>query len=256
MVATFRLKPQQRFSLSFGLSGSAMPDAKLFVPPPRLDLANRLPAETIFYTSYASNFGLSGRQLADALVSFFSSLDEDVPGSVRRAEKSTGVNRVKLLDAIGEQGVFALIAPTVVQPRGEDTFDQFAFLAVQEVASDGASGKVADALVDGFFKELEKISFADADPAVVTNVEGEPNTSAARIPGLLVEQVTAPVRFTQMISRLTALGASDFLEIGPGRVLSGLVARIERRSHRANLSGADDLEDAVKLATRVEAAGP
>jgi hypothetical protein len=158
VVATFRLKPQQRFSLSFGLSGSAMPDAKLFVPPPRLDLANRLPAETIFYTSYASNFGLSGRQLADALVSFFSSLDEDVPGAVRSAEKSTGVNRVKLLDAIGEQGVFALIAPTVVQPRGEDTFDQFAFLAVQEVASDGASGKVADALVDGFFKELAQTS--------------------------------------------------------------------------------------------------
>jgi [acyl-carrier-protein] S-malonyltransferase len=100
--------------------------------------------------------------------------------------------------------------------------------------------------------ELAKVKFVDAHPAVVTNVEALPNTSAARIPSLLVQQVTAPVQFTKMIACLSSLGVTDYLEIGPGRVLSALVARIERKSNRANLSGAGDMEDAVKLATRVE----
>jgi [acyl-carrier-protein] S-malonyltransferase len=101
--------------------------------------------------------------------------------------------------------------------------------------------------------ELGKVAFVDASPPVVTNVEAEPNASAARIPELLARQVTAPVLFTQMIVRLKALGATHFLEIGPGRVLSGLVARIERRSNRGNLSVSGDLKDAVELAKGVEA---
>ena len=88
----------------------------------------------------------------------------------------------------------------------------------------------------------------------MTNVEAEPNASGARIPELLAKQVTAPVRFTDMVGRLTDLDATHFLEIGPGRVLSGLVARIQRRAKRANLAGMEDLEDAVELATGVEVA--
>jgi len=106
-------------------------------------------------------------------------------------------------------------------------------------------GPAAEALAT----ELSKVAFQDAHPEVVTNVEAEPNASADRIPALLEAQVTAPVRFTDMIGRLTELGTTHFLEIGPGRVLSGLVARIQRRSKRANLSGVGDLEDAVELAT-------
>jgi [acyl-carrier-protein] S-malonyltransferase len=107
---------------------------------------------------------------------------------------------------------------------------------------------------DALAAELAKIPFADARPAVVTNVEAEPNTAATRMPDLLFKQVTAPVRFTEMIGRLTELGSTHFLEVGPGRVLSGLVARIQRRSKRANLSSLADLEDAVELAKSVETA--
>jgi [acyl-carrier-protein] S-malonyltransferase len=109
-------------------------------------------------------------------------------------------------------------------------------------------GPAAEALAP----ELAKVKFADAHPPVVTNVEGLPNASATRMPGLLKSQVTAPVQFTKMVACLSSLGATRFLEIGPGRVLSGLVARIERRSQRASFSSLDDLEDAVKLATGVE----
>jgi [acyl-carrier-protein] S-malonyltransferase len=91
--------------------------------------------------------------------------------------------------------------------------------------------------------ELARLTFSDANPPVITNVEAEPNTQAARIPGLLRTQVTAPVRFADMIARMKSLGVDGFLEVGPGRVLSGLIARIERRARRANFSSLENLED-------------
>jgi [acyl-carrier-protein] S-malonyltransferase len=90
--------------------------------------------------------------------------------------------------------------------------------------------------------ELARLQFRDANPPIVTNVEAEPNADATRMPELLRKQVTAPVRFTDMITRMSALGVDQFLEIGPGRVLSGLIARIERRARRANFSSLADLD--------------
>ncbi len=96
--------------------------------------------------------------------------------------------------------------------------------------------------------ELAQVRFSDACPPVVTNVEADPNSSAARMPELLEAQVTAPVRFDEMIQRMVALGVTRFLEVGSGRVLSGLVARIGRRLERANLSSYADVTEAAGFA--------
>jgi [acyl-carrier-protein] S-malonyltransferase len=89
--------------------------------------------------------------------------------------------------------------------------------------------------------ELARVRFRDARPPVVSNVEAEPNADGSRIVELLRAQVTAPVRFVEMVQRMRALGVTKLLEIGPGRVLCGLVARIDRGLERANLSVAADL---------------
>ena len=68
------------------------------------------------------------------------------------------------------------------------------------------------------------------------------------MPELLEAQVTAPVRFNEMVQRMAELGVNRFLEIGAGRVLSGLVARIGRRFERANLSSYADLPAAASFA--------
>ena len=96
-------------------------------------------------------------------------------------------------------------------------------------------------------EQLKLVVFAAADPPVVTNVEAEPNGDAAQIPELLERQVTAPVRFTEMVEKLAELGVDRFLEVGPGRVLTGLVARIQRRSRRASFASLADLDDAIEL---------
>jgi len=96
--------------------------------------------------------------------------------------------------------------------------------------------------------DLSRVSFADPDPPVVSNVTAEPVARAAELPALLARQVAAPVRFHAMIDRMVALGVTRVLEIGPGRVLAGLVARIAPSLARANLGRAGDLDAAVAFA--------
>lgn len=93
--------------------------------------------------------------------------------------------------------------------------------------------------------ELAGVHFADPAVPVVTNVEAEPNAEGSRIPELLERQVTAPVRFSDSVARLAAAGVTRVLEVGPGRVLSGLVARIDRRLERASASTMDEIEEAA-----------
>jgi [acyl-carrier-protein] S-malonyltransferase len=96
--------------------------------------------------------------------------------------------------------------------------------------------------------ELGSVRFRDPRAPVVTNVEASPCDEAARLPALLERQVTAPVRFTEMVARLAELGVTRVLEIGPGRVLTGLVARIVRDLRRANLSSLAALDEAASFA--------
>jgi [acyl-carrier-protein] S-malonyltransferase len=83
--------------------------------------------------------------------------------------------------------------------------------------------------------ELARVRFQPARVPVITNVEAEPNSDPARVPGLLERQVTAPVRFVECVRKLVTLGVTRVIEVGPGTVLSGLVARIDRGVARANV---------------------
>jgi [acyl-carrier-protein] S-malonyltransferase len=91
--------------------------------------------------------------------------------------------------------------------------------------------------------ELRRVRFADSKVPVVTNVEARPNSDGTRVPELLCRQVTAPVRFTESVQCLAGLGVTRLLEVGPGRVLSGLVARIDRSFERLGASTMSDVAD-------------
>ena len=93
--------------------------------------------------------------------------------------------------------------------------------------------------------ELARVRFQTAKIPVITNVEAEPNQDAARVPALLERQVTAPVRFVECIRKLVALGVTRVLEVGPGAVLSGLVARIDRGVSRANVANLAQVREAA-----------
>jgi [acyl-carrier-protein] S-malonyltransferase len=61
---------------------------------------------------------------------------------------------------------------------------------------------------------------------VVSNVEAAPNSDPLRLKELLVRQVSAPVRWDESVANMARLGVERFVEIGPGKVLCGLIKRI------------------------------
>ena len=63
---------------------------------------------------------------------------------------------------------------------------------------------------------------------VFQNVDALPHTDPAEIKANLIAQLTAPVRWTQTVRNMIAAGATEFVELGPGKVLQGLVAKIDR----------------------------
>ena len=65
---------------------------------------------------------------------------------------------------------------------------------------------------------------------------------AQRMGALLVDQLTAPVRFTQAASELIKDGARTFVEVGPGNVLSGLLKRIDRSVKAVSVNDLSTLE--------------
>jgi len=85
---------------------------------------------------------------------------------------------------------------------------------------------------------LEPVEVWPLATPVVSNVEAEPNADPARVKPLLVEQVCSPVLWDNSVQRMTAAGVTGFVEIGPGKVLAGLVKRISKEAVTANVQDA------------------
>jgi [acyl-carrier-protein] S-malonyltransferase len=82
---------------------------------------------------------------------------------------------------------------------------------------------------DGLADFLASLTFDDPQFPVVSNVTGRPVTSGSEARDLLIQQVTAPVRWSECVRTMVGDGADRFLELGPGSVLRGL--------HRRNAKG-------------------
>ncbi len=75
---------------------------------------------------------------------------------------------------------------------------------------------------------IEATNFSTPSCPVYQNVDARPHTDPQEIKANLVAQLTAPVRWTQTVQNMVADGGDDFMEIGPGKVLQGLIAKIDR----------------------------
>jgi [acyl-carrier-protein] S-malonyltransferase len=82
---------------------------------------------------------------------------------------------------------------------------------------------------------LDAVSINDMLLPVVANADAAPNQERERVKPLLVTQVCAPVLWEQSVTAMADLGCTRFVEIGPGKVLSGLVKRISKDVATANL---------------------
>jgi [acyl-carrier-protein] S-malonyltransferase len=71
---------------------------------------------------------------------------------------------------------------------------------------------------------------------VISNVEAKPFGSRVRVSSLLVDQVTAPVRWQESMQALAQIGVEAVIEVGPGKVLSAFMRRIDRTVKVVELS--------------------
>lgn len=95
---------------------------------------------------------------------------------------------------------------------------------------------------------LEKVAVSPIVTAVVSNVEAQPNSDAARVKGLLVDQVCSPVRWEESVRFMVAQGVTGFVEIGPGKVLAGLVKRIEKEVQTLNVQDVAGIKALAEVA--------
>lgn len=75
---------------------------------------------------------------------------------------------------------------------------------------------------------IEKTEFSEPKCPVYQNVDGKPHTDAAEIKANLIAQLTSSVRWTACVQNMIADGADDFTECGPGKVLQGMIGRIDK----------------------------
>jgi [acyl-carrier-protein] S-malonyltransferase len=83
---------------------------------------------------------------------------------------------------------------------------------------------------------LAKIKIAEPDVRIIANINAEYYTSAAQIREGLTKQLAQPIYWQKCVERLLADGFDTFYEIGPGKVLTGLMRRISRRTNIINVS--------------------
>ena len=91
--------------------------------------------------------------------------------------------------------------------------------------------------------ELKKVSFAVPKNLIVSNVTAQPSDDPETIKNLLIDQIEKPVRWRESILNMINTGCKKFIEIGPGKVLSGLVKRIDRNVELIQINNINDLNN-------------
>ena len=93
----------------------------------------------------------------------------------------------------------------------------------------GFHSEIMRSAAEEFEKDLADVNFANPGISVVANVDSQEYASAGDIPVKLLGQLTSAVRWSQSMEKIIAAGADKFYEIGPGKVLAGLMRRIDRK---------------------------
>ena len=94
--------------------------------------------------------------------------------------------------------------------------------------------------------ELSKINFSAPKNMIVSNVTAEPSNDPEKIRDLLIKQIEKPVRWRESVINMIKQGNKKFIEIGPGKVLSGLIKRIDRNVELIQVNNIDDLNNLRK----------
>ncbi len=90
--------------------------------------------------------------------------------------------------------------------------------------------------------KIESTDFMKPKPSIISNVTAKKEDDISVIKSLLVGQITSRVRWRESVNYMIKEGVVDFVEIGPGKVLSGLVKKIDNDAQVSNINSLDDIK--------------
>ena len=94
-------------------------------------------------------------------------------------------------------------------------------------------------------QKITESIFKDPKPLVISNVTAKAENKIKIIKELLIKQITSKVRWRESVEYMIKNGVNEFVEIGPGKVLSGLVKRINKDVKVFNINSIDDITNYI-----------
>jgi [acyl-carrier-protein] S-malonyltransferase len=94
-------------------------------------------------------------------------------------------------------------------------------------------------------KKITELIFKNPKPSIISNVTAKAENKASIIKELLIKQITSRVNWRESIEYMINNGVNEFIEIGPGKVLTGLVKRINKDVNVFNINSIDDITNYI-----------
>lgn len=188
-------------------------------------------------------------------------MQEAVPQGLGAMTAIIGLSRELIVESCNEASKFGVcevanyncpgqivIAGEVkaVEEGGKIALEKGAKRAIPLVVSGPFHTSMLKPASDNLNSELNKIEFKDMKLPIITNVTGESVTSKEEIIELLTKQVMTSVRWEDSVNTMIDDGVDTFIEVGPGKVLSGFIKKIDRKAKVYNVEDLKSLEKTLE----------
>lgn len=130
--------------------------------------------------------------------------------------------------------------------RALDIATEVGCRAVQLPVAGAFHSPIMNSAAEGLWPTLEATDFQPPEIPVVANVNAEYHGTPAMIRESLKNQIIRPVLWQKCVENMVGAGVERFVEVGPGRVLTGLMRKIDRKKIAINMSTADSVANAMK----------
>ncbi|UCG34851.1 MAG: ACP S-malonyltransferase, partial [Candidatus Omnitrophota bacterium] len=164
-----------------------------------------------------------------------------------------GIERAKLKEAASDSSFYIanINSPqqTVVSLKKQDvskvknTLEALGAKVIELAVSGGFHSPFVEPAKEYLKKVMDELEFKDAKIAIVSNVTAKPHTAAAEIKNNLIEQLVSTVLWNDSMQYLLREGINEFFEIGPSKVLRGLMRKIEPGAKVINIEKKEDLDN-------------
>jgi len=179
-------------------------------------------------------------ELNEGTMAAFIGLQEDVVAEVCETASSVGVVQVANFNSPGQVVISGSVAG--VNRAIEIAKEKGAKRAIPLVVGGAFHSPLMEYASEGLQKALAEVEIRLASMPVYSNVHAKPVTQPDEIKQLLAEQLTSPVRWVEIVESMIQDGATEFHEVGPGSVLTGLLRRINREVTGKSIDKLENLQ--------------